>query len=337
MATAPSGSARFKFVDGAAFLLDRPPGIPTIWGRSPDRVIWAEGELFLLAGSTGVGKTTLIGQVLLGRVGLQTECLSFPIQEGVRRALYLAADRPDQAGRAIARLVDERDRPVLEERMKFHLGPLLSDLAREPDLLVAMCREADADTLFIDSMKDMAIGLSDDSVASSVVRAIQLAIQDGVQVAAMAHVGKRNASPSVASVFGSVNLVNSSGSTIYVHGSAGDRRVELTQVKPAGLPWPESLVIEHDHDTGRSRLVSGKRTADADELVELVTSKPGITAKECAPVLGRSHATAKRRLDRLYDKGLIDRRKAPGPGGTGGSRGDTYWPLGDDLLTLDDM
>jgi hypothetical protein len=56
-----------RLVPGGTFILDTPDHVPAVWGTG-EHVLWAEGETLIVAGPTGVGKTTLIGQVLFARL-----------------------------------------------------------------------------------------------------------------------------------------------------------------------------------------------------------------------------------------------------------------------------
>ena len=79
--------------------------------------------------------------------------------------LYVAADRPRQIARAHRRIFTEADRDTLRERLTVHRGPLPFDLGREPEQLAAFAIEHDADTLILDSLKDVALDISKDETA----------------------------------------------------------------------------------------------------------------------------------------------------------------------------
>lgn len=301
-----------RLVPGGSFVLDAPAKVPSLWGDQQE-VIWAEGEALMIAGPQGIGKTTVAQQVVLGRLGLRSSVLGWPVEAGRRRVLYLACDRPRQAQRSLARMVTERDRGVLDERLAVWTGPPPFDLAKHPPVLASMCRSADADTVVIDSLKDVAIGLVNDEIGAGYNRARQIAIEAGVEVIELHHQTKRGAAPntpptSLADVYGSVFLTAGAGSVLLLWGAAGDPIVELHHRKaPAEEVGP--LRILHDHRTGTSSVWH------AADLVQVAAACPnGLTAKAAATALFSTDRPnpaevekGRRKLDGLVDIGLLNR------------------------------
>ena len=66
-------------------------------------MLWPEGEA-LVAGSLGVGQTTLAGQVIRAQLGIgSSEVLGLTVAETSGNILYLAMDRPPQIRRSMQR------------------------------------------------------------------------------------------------------------------------------------------------------------------------------------------------------------------------------------------
>jgi hypothetical protein len=159
-------------VDGADFILDQPTGVPAIWGRG-SQVLWAPGEALMIAGGQGLGKTTLAGLLMRALLGLVGAVLGLPVTDSGCKILYLAMDRPSQIARSMARQFGESDREVLAERVKFWKGPPPRDFAASPTMLARIAEYYGAGVVFVDSLKDAAVRLSEDSVGAQYNRARQ--------------------------------------------------------------------------------------------------------------------------------------------------------------------
>jgi AAA domain len=244
-------------VDGASFLLNQPDTVPCIWGTGSD-VLWAEGEPLMLCGLADVGKTTIAGQVLRARLGIGDGLvLGLPVTPDTRAILYLAMDRPQQIRRALGRIFGPADHDVLRERLIVRPGPPPEDLAVNTDLLAQLASDHGAGTVFLDSLKDAALGLSEDGPAAAYNRARQAAIAAGVDLLEMHHMVKRGAAggkpKTLADVYGSTWLTAGAGSVIVLNGDPGDAVVELRHLKqPAAEVGPWSVL--HDPITGLSSI-----------------------------------------------------------------------------------
>ncbi|MGC2997410.1 AAA family ATPase [Streptomyces sp. G35A] len=303
------------FISGGSFVLDVPETPPSIWGDGAD-VLWAEGEALMIAAPQGAGKTTVAFQVVRARLGLQDSVLGFPVIPG-NRVLYLAMDRPAQAQRAAHRLFANDPREILNDRLIVWKGPPPFDLAKRPEILAAMCERAKADTVVVDSLKDAAIGLSDDEVGAGYNRARQKALTEGVQVLELHHnrkAGTNGGEPNtIADVYGSVWLTSGTGSVISLYGDPGDPVVSFRHLKqPMNEVGPFRVV--HDHPTGISTV---QQTTDLIELVR--TGGPeGLTAKRAAEALFETNKPtpaqvekARRRLETLRNAGHLLRHDGP--------------------------
>lgn len=320
-----------QMVSGAQFVLDLPPGVPAVWGSGTD-VLWAEGEALMITGPQGVGKTTLIGQVLRALLGLSDDpVLGLPIlPQG--RVLYLAMDRPRQIARSLHRTFSSADRTVLEDRLVIWQGPPPQDIAANTGLLLNLAEDAAADVVIIDSLKDAAIGLSKDEVAAAYNRARQAVLRSGRQIAELHHIVKRREAqvgpPGVGDVYGSTWLTSGAGSVVMLNGEPGDPIVSFRHLKqPADEVGPFRLL--HDQDTGR---MSIDHQTDILALVRQCGSD-GLSAKMAAAqmfeTLNPDKSTiekARRRLDRMVTAGLLV--KIGGErGGNQGTRKPAAWFL----------
>ena len=245
----------------------------------------AEGEALILAGGQGLGKTTLAQQFALGRCGFEEygDLLGFPVKPGHGRTLYLAMDRPRQAARSMRRMVGESWRAELDERLVIWPGPPPADIAKHPSLLLTLCRKAGADTVIVDSLKDAAVGLTDDEVGAGYNRARQIAVAAGVEVLELHHnrkalSGAKGGKLGIDDLYGSTWLPSGAGSVLLLTGSPGDPIVALHHVKqPASEVGP--LQVIHDHEVGRSTVW---HSAD---LVTLASKPGGLSAVEAACAL----------------------------------------------------
>lgn len=309
---------------GGSWVLDAELDVPAVWG-SGHEVMWAEGEPFLLVGPSGVGKTTLMGQVVRGRLGLCAEVLGWPVAPTSSKVLYIAGDRPRQIRRALRRLFTPDDADVLEDRLVVWEGPPAHDVARHPEWLVGLAREAGADTLILDSLKDMAVGISDDEVGAGLNRAIQLCIADGIEVAGLHHQRKAqngNKPKALEDVYGSTWITAGAGSVVLLWGAAGDPLVELVHLKqPADVVGP--LKVEHDHVAGVSRVARGFDPLRFVSLQQapVTTRDVAVQAFESTSITDNQMVKMRRKLDRLVKLGLVEKIDAEvGAGGSTGAR-----------------
>jgi AAA domain len=272
-------------VDGASFLLNQPDTVPCIWGTGSD-VLWAEGEPLMICGLPGVGKTTIGGQVLRARLGIGDGLvLGLPVTPDTRPILYLAMDRPQQIRRALGRIFGPADHDVLRERLIVRPGPPPEDLAVNTDLLAQLADDHGTGTVFLDSLKDAALGLSEDGPAAAYNRARQTAIAAGIELLEAHHMVKRGAAggkpKTLADVYGSTWLTAGAGSVIVLNGDPGDAVVELRHLKqPAAEVGPWSVL--HDPITGLSSIFH------ATDLVSLAAAYGDISAKDAAKALAET-------------------------------------------------
>jgi replicative DNA helicase len=310
---------RARLIPGGAFILDAPKGVPAVWG-SGEQVAWSQGEPLLIVGPAGVGKTTIAGQLVMARLGIGGPVLGMPVAAG-KRVLYLACDRPAQVQRALARLVTEKHRKLLDERLIVWRGPPPADMARYPETLVRMCAKAEADMTVLDAVKDVALKLSDDETGAALNSALQRTVVEGVEVLGLHHQRKNSAGggkpKGLEDVYGSVWLTAGAGSVILLWGEPGDPVVQLSHLKQPAEPIGPLKVL-HDHDRGFSEVY------EQVDVLQLLLHRPGMTAPDLAVQLsdnGRpddnDKERARRKLNSLVRRGLA----VCSPGTQGGRAG----------------
>ncbi|WP_369273863.1 AAA family ATPase [Streptomyces sp. R11] len=307
-------------VPGDQFLLDA-TNTPAIWGAG-SQVLWASGEALLIAGPPGVGKTTIACQVLRALLGIGgTDVLGYPVTQTPGRVLYLAADRPKQFQRAAGRIFSERDRETLRDKLAVWQGPPPTDFAQDTDALVRLCRAYDADTVIVDSLKDVAVGLSSDEAGAGLNRARQTALTAEIEVLELHHNVKKGANgaapTTLADVYGSTWITSGAGSVLGLHGDAGDPVIKLRHLKqPASEVGPFDVL--HDHDAGLSTVA---HEPNPIELARLAAPE-GLTVLAAAQqFFGEARPTpaqkekARRRLEALATSGRLLRLDPQGKAG----------------------
>lgn len=310
----PGGKHVDRLVTGGSFILDEPADTPALWGYGP-LVLWAEGEGFMIAGQQGVGKTTVGQQVVAHMIGIRTgPLLGLPVAPAAGRVLYLAMDRPRQAARSFARMVTNRHRELLDERLEFWKGPLPVNVVATPSAFATwVLRQCpDVTTVVVDSVKDMAAGIAKDEIGSALNLAWQELIAQGVDLLLLHHGRKAQngakRGKSLDDVYGSTWLTSGLGSVLLLDGDPGSDLITAHHVKQPAEAVPE-FVIRHDAARG----VSIRHGDDIPTVIQqLVQAGPaGVTAADVAMVQYGSNTEAnqrkaKRHLSKLIAQGDVE-------------------------------
>ncbi|MFI6287239.1 DnaB-like helicase N-terminal domain-containing protein [Streptomyces sp. NPDC051018] len=311
-------------VDGWSFVTDTATDATPIWGE-PGKAAWASGESLMLVGPPGVGKSTIAQQIVLSRLGLLSMVLDMPVQPG-EKVLYIAADRPSQLARAFSRIVRPADEAILRRKLVFWSGPLPASLNAEPQLLAELAAQHGADTVVIDSLKDVVGKLTDDEAGLAYNNARQQLLRDGVELLELHHQRKqgqdtpRNQRPVLDQVYGSAWFTAGAGSVLFLSGAAGDPIVQLHHLKTVNGeigPFP----VVHDHPRGTSRVDT---SLDPLTLLRQATTG-GLTARQLAEQITGDRnprpadvAKARRRLEALAKSGHATQESGTGGGAGGG-------------------
>lgn len=307
---AESEFADYGAIDGGAFIFDEPDTIPAIWGHD-GRVLWCEGESLMIAGQQGLGKTTLAGMLVRALHGLgDGTVLGLPISPTDRPILYLAMDRPRQIARSMRRQFSADERRILSQRLIVRRGPPPADLAAHPTLLATMAEHYGAGIVIVDSLKDAALGLSNDEVGAAWNRARQYLLAADRQLCELHHCVKRGpngaAIKDINDVYGSAWLTNGCGSVILLTGEPGDPIVGFKHAKqPAEEIGPWQLA--HDQ-------IAGLLTVDHRvDLVELVRAAgvEGLTAKGAAVAIFQKSKPSAAEVEKA--RRMLDQKAKDGP------------------------
>jgi replicative DNA helicase len=303
---------------GGDWILDAPTETPAVWGGASGTVAWSKGEGLMLVGPEGVGKTTLVQQLVLARIGLRSLMLGMHVEIDERPVLYIAADRARQAQRSFARMVTAADRDLLNERLRIWKGPLPFDLAGDPSRLTALARSEGVGTVVIDSLKDVALDLVKDEVGSRVNLAVQELVAADIEACVIHHQrkGRDGQRPKkLEDVYGSRWLTAGMGSVLLVWGEPGDLVVDLNHLKqPSEEIGPLQLL--HDHGKGRTTIYD---EIDLLALAEAAGAE-GLLVFDAAGAMFRTDQPdkneiekARRRLDRLADQGQLEKDDSQKP------------------------
>lgn len=299
-------------VDGASFILDRPMDGVNLWGRG-ENILWSQGEALMIAGPQGVAKTTLAGRLVRSLLTAE-DLLGYPVVPA-DQILYLAMDRPRQISSALGRMFGEEHRDRLENGLTVLQGPAPADFARQPGVLVDLATRTSADVVIVDSLKDAALGLSNEETGAGYNRARQLLLQRGVELVELHHVKKsrsdgRDGCLGINDIYGSTWITSGAGSVFLLQGDPGASVVSMAHVKqPRDVVGPFKLF--HDHASGSVTVL------DETDLASLVHASglAGLTAKAAAVAVTESgrptqaeREKVRRALQRLEREGLLMQR-----------------------------
>jgi replicative DNA helicase len=309
-------SATDRHVHGDTFIFSGGDDMPAVWGDHAD-VLWPDGEALWLAGGVGVGKSTVLQQLILHGIGVRPgPLLGYTVRFPDGVVGYVAADRPSQIRRSWRRMVTEADRGLLAERLDVWQGAFPFDLASADVGALADFVEARGWTvLAIDSLKDVTSGTTDDDDGLAINRQFQELLVRGVELVVNHHDrkgdGKRHGPKSLDDLYGSRWLSAGAGSVLYIAGEPGSEEVELHHLKiPADRVGP--LTLRHDHHSGTTSVVGTpqvRKVRSKDEgkqaILAHLEAAGSATRSEIAGVLDVSPELAGRYLRELLDAALV--------------------------------
>ena len=294
----------------------------------------------MIVGPQGVGKSTIVQQLVLARMGLLggNELFGYLVEPDDRPILYLAMDRPRQIARSMLRMIDTKDRERLRGQLIFWDGrpPIMANEAPEAFAKWVVKHGRNPGMLINDSVKDMCSGLTGAEDGIGFNAAIQEVIRSGTEVVSLHHQRKANADnkkpDKLADVYGSNWLTAGQGSVLLLWGEPGAKLVELSHLKQPQDRIPP-LIITHEHGRGESAA-----TDPYERVIELATTAGdlGITEEEAVRAIfdigklddGYDNAkkSVRRRLDKLVSEERLD-YTAGSRGGAGGGGIAARWTV----------
>lgn len=314
----------FGIVDGADWLAEGSALPEALWG-SEDRLLAVRRQPTVIAGPQGAGKTSVAGQLMLGVMGVPGygELLGLPVASTGGVVLYLAADRPDQARLSLRRMVSPE---LVRHRLAVKPGPPPGNVVQRPTLLLDMAESVGATMVVIDSLKDVALRLSDDEVGASVNMAVQHLVAEGIDVVALHHPRKQGSEEGAEKprrlddLYGSTWLTSGAGSVLYLH-PTGSGEVELLQFKSPNGELGAVCTFRHDPITGALERSAGTGAQVATIIAQSGTE--GITVMHIARVLSGADVPSdalRKRVSRAVEKLSEDGTIETVPGVSKGTR-----------------
>ncbi|MGH7954728.1 MAG: hypothetical protein ACREOZ_02080 [Gloeomargaritales cyanobacterium] len=249
-----------RWMSLASFIFDSPPEIPAVWGHDGKTILWAKGQGLMIVAPQGVGKTTLSGLLIESLLGFTNEVLGMPVKPVEKGLAYFAMDRPDQIALSLRRIFNTHGREAVEKAKNAHVrkGPPLRDLSKHPTDLRDMLIERNCDCVFIDSLKDAVLKLSQEEPAQGWNLAVQECLMAGIQVCILnhpvKHAGMDLKPVSLDDVYGSGWITAGLGSVLSLWGEKESSFAEFSQLKMPGERM-ETITVKTDRKAGTMSIV----------------------------------------------------------------------------------
>ena len=279
-------------MDGVAFL-ESGNNAPPIWGEG-GQALWAPGQGQMIFGSDGVGKSAVLQQVCMARIGIRdSSVLGFNIEPSDKTILYLALDRPEQIKRSIARMVNLNDSVIysrFKEKFIFWKGVLPFSCDFDPKGFAEWCMKIGGDNLGMvigDSVKDMVSSCVDDGAGIGFNDTVQALLNYGVEVG-VCHHNRKNSKDGkprkLDDVYGSRWLVAGLGSVLNIWKYENDKdRRELTQLKTPYGEAIDPIDYEDNYVKGISEVAQSKTGILMDALIR--AGEQGMTIEDIVLLL----------------------------------------------------
>lgn len=242
---------------------------PAVWGSGYE-ILWAQGEPLLIDAGYGTGKTTLAGLLARGML-CGGDVLGYPVRKLEEGAiLYVAADRPDQIMRSMARQFTEEQIDEILDRLVIWRGRLPADAAEKPRVLRDVAAYYGAKVLILDSLKDVAKGLAEDRATAEYQDARKLLLESGCQLCELHHLTKGG------NDYGSVWLPAGAGSVLRLAGKPGSTSATLAQLK-APAHFVPKMRVQIDRDHGEMAVIGQEPGGGAEPTFGDETAAPDLS------------------------------------------------------------
>ena len=258
--TSDTSNTQATLIPGDEFIFTGPTHTEAVWGDG-DQILWSADESLMITGEPNSGKSLLVQQVLLARMGIgPAKVLGLTVTPDVdRKVLYLTLDRPVQIRRSMRRMVNQgRDQHTLADTLLVcpDLGVKLTD---NPAALRDLCLNNNVGTVGVDSLYNLGANLKEDVEVDLLNRAWKLCEAAGIRVVLLHHTRKRSqrggAEKTLDGVYGSTFLSAACGNVLGIFPDKDDRDLgELIHMKTA-VDRVGPLALIHDHIAGRTTTV----------------------------------------------------------------------------------
>lgn len=239
--------------DGGVFGYHLTKELPAIWGQG-EQAYMTEGELCIMYGGDGTGKTTLTHNLLAGLMGLDGfgTLLGQTVHPltGTAQVLYLAFDRPRQIERSWSRFITPQDADNLSDRIIWRTESLPFNAARDPLEVAEWIAEAYplVTMVILDNVWDAFGDFNNTDNATQAGIALNNVARSNVNVLALHHDRKTkgNKPPeSHENMYGGRNFAAKAGSIIGVWKAAQNdgTTVTVTQYKEASEKIPAATYM----------------------------------------------------------------------------------------------
>ncbi len=192
-----------------------------VMGRDRDKILWADREPLMVCADTGQGKTTWLQNMIKAGIGLIPDVAGYQVRQ-FNRILYLVMDRPEQARHSLGRLIVGTETSRWNEKVVVQHGSAPFTLNQTSIWLAEAAEAAGADCVMVDSLMNIASGMSEDDEGTRINEAHQEVCRRGIQLVIAHHPRKRSPQDrgkayGLDDIYGSKFIAGGCGSVLFFH------------------------------------------------------------------------------------------------------------------------